>query len=166
MRVNGRERLACITPITEVVGPNRRVLLEPLRNFPVIADLSVDFGAFMVGLDQIDLPLVRRAEAKESDQWDYVRFENCLECGLCVSACPIAGSDPLYLGPAALAAAWRGIEEPRRKRESDLLELVNDEHGVWRCHAAFECTEVCPADVNPAGAILRLRRLLVEGKGR
>jgi succinate dehydrogenase / fumarate reductase iron-sulfur subunit len=135
-----------------------------LRNFPIIGDLLVDFGAFMANLDRIAMPLVRSVEGSPAVRLMYTRFENCIECGLCVSACPIAGSDPHYAGPAALAAAWRNIEEPRRDNPG-LLELVNGEHGAWRCHAAFECTEICPSNVDPAGAIMSLRRWLMARKG-
>jgi succinate dehydrogenase iron-sulfur subunit len=164
LRINGRERLACITPLSEVARPNHLIRLEPLHNFPVIRDLLVDFGPFMVNLERIDMPLVRQAAANAGDDTDYRRFENCIECGLCLSACPIAGSDPLYAGPAALAAAWRVFEEPRGGDLPGVLRLAAGEHGAWRCHAAFECTEVCPADVDPANAIMSLRRLLMSQK--
>jgi succinate dehydrogenase / fumarate reductase, iron-sulfur subunit len=162
LRVNGRERLACVTPLAEVARPGRPLRLEPLRNFPIIADLLVDFGPFMAGLDRMDMPPIRQAEYHPANDQSFTRFENCIECGLCVSACPIAGSDPHYTGPAALAAAWRSLEEPRRTGPGDLISLVNGERGVWRCHAAFECTEVCPSNVDPAGAIMSLRRLLLS----
>jgi succinate dehydrogenase / fumarate reductase iron-sulfur subunit len=162
LRVNGRERLACVTPLAEVTRPGRPLRLEPLRNFPVIADLLVDFGPFMAGLDRMDMPPIRQAEFHLAEDQSYTRFENCIECGLCVSACPIASSDPHYTGPAALAAAWRSLEEPRRTGPPDLISLVNGQCGVWRCHAAFECTEVCPSNVDPAGAIMSLRRLLLS----
>jgi succinate dehydrogenase / fumarate reductase iron-sulfur subunit len=165
MRINGRERLACITQIVEVIRPNQTLSLEPLRNFPIIGDLLVDFGAFMANLDRIAMPLVRSVEGSPADRLMYTRFENCIECGLCVSACPIAGSDPHYAGPAALAAAWRNIEEPRQQEKWGLVHLVNGEHGAWRCHAAFECTEICPSNVDPAGAIMSLRRWLMARKG-
>jgi succinate dehydrogenase / fumarate reductase iron-sulfur subunit len=159
LRVNGRERLACVTPLAEVARRGRTLRLEPLRNFPVIGDLLVDFGPFMAGLDSVNMPLIRQSESHPAEDQAYTRFENCIECGLCVSACPIAGSDPGYAGPAALAAAWRSLEEPRRANRTDLIALVDGERGVWRCHAAFECTEVCPSNVDPAGAIMSLRRL-------
>jgi succinate dehydrogenase / fumarate reductase iron-sulfur subunit len=165
LRVNGRERLACITPIAQMARSNQPVRLEPLRNFPIIGDLLVDFGPFMAKLDRIDMPLVRQAETHPADALRYTRFENCIECGLCLSACPIAGSDPHYIGPAALAAVQRSLEEPRQRDISKLLHLVNGEHGAWRCHAAFECTEVCPSNVDPARAIMSLRRWLIAPKG-
>jgi succinate dehydrogenase / fumarate reductase iron-sulfur subunit len=163
LRVNGRERLACVTPLADVARPGQPLRLEPLRNFPIIGDLLVDFGPFMASLDRAGMPLIRQAESQPAPSPSYTRFENCIECGLCVSACPIAGSDPRYAGPAALAAAWRSLEEPRQSSRTDLITLVDAEKGVWRCHAAFECTEVCPSNVDPAGAIMSLRRLLLTG---
>ena len=165
MRINGRERLACLTPIAGLAQSHQPVRLEPLRNFPIIGDLLVDFRPFMARLDRIDMPLIRQAESHPADEPKYMRFENCIECGLCVSACPIAGSDPRYTGPAALAAAWRSIEEPRQPEIRALLRLVDAEHGAWRCHAAFECTDVCPSNVDPAGAIMSLRRWLMTRIG-
>jgi succinate dehydrogenase / fumarate reductase iron-sulfur subunit len=91
-------------------------------------------------------------------------MENCLECGICVSACPIAGSDPNYLGPAALAAAWRVVEEPRGADVESVLKWVDSSQGCWRCHVAFECSEACPSDVDPAGKIMALRRELAGRK--
>jgi succinate dehydrogenase / fumarate reductase, iron-sulfur subunit len=163
LRVNGRERLSCVTPLADAARPGRPLRLEPLRNFPIIGDLLVDFSPFMASLDRADMPLVRLAESHPAAGQRYTRFENCIECGLCLSACPIAGSDAQYAGPAALAAAWRSLEEPRQSSRRDWIALVDGEKGVWRCHAAFECTEVCPSNVDPAGAIMSLRRFLLSG---
>jgi succinate dehydrogenase / fumarate reductase iron-sulfur subunit len=185
LRVNGRERLACITPIAEVVNSKGMIRLEPLRNFPLIGDLLVDFQPFMQHLDKVDLPLRRSAEqlpeqvenaiferipsppAQDNPEMPAVfnRLESCIECGLCVSACPIAGTDMQYLGPACLAAAGRMVTEPRRRSLDKTLEWVDDEHGLRRCHAAFECSEVCPADVDPAREILALRGHLLRRHG-
>jgi len=86
------------------------------------------------------------------------RYESCIECGLCLSACPVVATDARYLGPAALAAAERAIGEPRGLDPGFILNLIDDPQGAWRCHAAFECTEACPSEVDPAGAIMALRR--------
>ncbi len=185
LRINGRERLACITPIAEVVNSKGMIRLEPLRNFPLIRDLLVDFQPFMQLLDRIDLPLRRSAEQLpkkvDDDTFERIpppatqnipellpgfnRLESCIECGLCVSACPIAGTDVQYLGPACLAAAGRIAAEPRRRSLTETLKWVDDEHGLWRCHAAFECSEVCPASVDPAREILTLRGRLLRWQG-
>ncbi len=189
IRINGHESLPCITPLTQFPITSRTLRLEPLRNFPIVGDLLVDLGPFMRKLDSVNLPLRRHAEPLgkrkgleriEEHVPDDVfrlptafnRLENCIECGLCISACPVAGLDPQYAGPAMLAAAGRLVSEPRRRATEEAISRVDQEHGLWRCHAAFECSEVCPAGVDPAREIMTLRAQLLrssatrEQKGR
>ncbi len=179
IRINGREALPCITPIASFTAAERAVRLEPLRNFPIVGDLLVDFGPFMRRLDSIGMPLQCEAEGPATAeqiqltqipaQRDHMqaitsfhRFENCIECGLCVSACPVVGLDAQYAGPAALAAAARTIAEPRHRQTASIMQLVDQQHGIWRCHAAFECSEVCPAGVDPARQIMYLREEILR----
>ena len=166
LRVDGQEVLACVTPLADR-GPV--VTVEPLQNAPLLGDLVVDMGPFYVVFTQAGMPLVRSTEATAASRpavgiERLTRFENCLECGLCVSACPVAATDPLYLGPAALAAAWRVVQEPRGQNPARALAWVDQEHGCWRCHLAFECSTVCPNDVQPGQAIAALRQRLVLGE--
>lgn len=147
IRIQGRERLSCITPVFSVAS--RDVLrLEPLRNFPVIADLVVDMNPLAQKLERIKAHVVTDIESAQ-------RFESCIECGLCISACPVAATSGDYLGPAVLAAARRNMDD------SEVRSQVEGRNGVWRCHSAFECTEVCPAGVEPASAIMNLRKDLM-----
>ena len=171
MRINGREALACLTRVWDL-GTDK-VTLEPLADFPVLADLVVDVRAFYARFAPVGMPLIRESEALpqaelSEDLERYTRYENCIECGLCLSACPITGTDSSYLGPAPLAAVERILAEPRGQeaRIPELLRMADGAHGVWRCHLAFECTEVCPSDVDPGGAIMRLRRRLIFGGAR
>ncbi len=165
MRVNGKEVLACVTNVLELGTPT--VTVEPLQNAPLISDLVVDMGPFYETFSQAHLPFVRRseylpdAEVAEGVPF-HMRFESCIECGLCVSACPVVASDAEYLGPAALAAVWRVVQEPRGTEVPPLLDWVNSEHGCWRCHVALECSEVCPSNVDPGGNIMALRQELVR----
>ena len=133
-----------------IVGAVRELLQE--RSF---ADLSVSTISERAG--------VARSAATGPALEELGRFEDCVECGLCLSACPVAG-DPRFLGPAALAAAERVLEEPRHADPRAVLGLVDDAHGAWRCHAAFECSAVCPAGVDPGGAIMRLRGRLLRDR--
>jgi succinate dehydrogenase / fumarate reductase iron-sulfur subunit len=157
LRVNGTEALACVTPVAGLAEP---VVVEPLANLPVVSDLVVDMGDFYARLAPAGRPLVRASELVPGEV-DASRFEDCLECGLCVSACPVSGSDPAYQGPAALTAAWRVVQEPRGTDPAAVLDWVDDQDGCWRCHVAMECSRACPAGVDPAGAIMSLRRRLV-----
>ncbi len=95
---------------------------------------------------------------------DFMRLEDCIECGLCLSACPVASTSHDYVGPAALAAAERLLEEPRGVRREDVLAWASRPEGAWRCHVGFECTRVCPADAIPAERIMALRRALMFGQ--
>ncbi len=167
MRVNGREGLACVTKIGEAA----EVVVEPLANLPVVSDLVVEMDPFYGDFERAGRALVRASEVlptgAAAEGVDVrTRYEDCIECGICVSACPIAGSDPRYLGPAALAAAWRTVAEPRGASPAAALRLTDDEHGIWRCHVAYECTEACPSNADPAGSIMRLRRAAVAARFR
>jgi succinate dehydrogenase / fumarate reductase iron-sulfur subunit len=176
MRINGREKLPCITAIRSITIDGGTLSLEPLRNLPVISDLLVDMAPFYERMERVHFTAIRIAEpvieetsGRPAPQLAPVwRFENCLECGLCFSACPISGTDPGYLGPAALAALARMIDEPRGGVDVDSLrQLADSEHGCWRCHTAFECSEVCPTGVDPARSIGALRRQAAnDGLGR
>jgi succinate dehydrogenase / fumarate reductase iron-sulfur subunit len=162
MLVNGREALACVTAIADLRdGP---VELEPLANLPVLVDLVVDMAPFVERFPEPH-PLARTSEFEPESEPPsgipaYARFEDCIECGLCLSACPVAATDDTYVGPAALAYAQRMLEEDRGADRAAILAWADDDHAAWRCHAAFECTEACPSDVRPAQRIMALRREL------
>lgn len=164
MRINDREGLACVTSVEDL--GDGEVTVEPIANHPVVSDLVVDMADFFDRMDAIGRPLVRSSEwvadGTPPDGIDeYIRYEDCIECGLCVSACPVVAVDERYIGPAALAAAWRVQEEPRGLDARGVLGLVDDPQGAWRCHTAWECTEACPSAVFPAEKIMRLRRKVI-----
>jgi succinate dehydrogenase / fumarate reductase iron-sulfur subunit len=161
VRVNGREHLACVTRLSDHQGT---VAVDPIANLPVLHDVVVDMEPFYSRFPGPH-PIVRASEflprpdaADDIDEHD--RFEDCIECGLCLSACPIAATDATYLGPAALAYAQRLLEEPRGADREAVLDWADQQNAAWGCHAAFECTEACPSDVRPAQRIMALRREL------
>jgi succinate dehydrogenase / fumarate reductase iron-sulfur subunit len=163
--VNGREVLGCVTMVHDL-GPT--ITVEPLANIPVLTDLVVDMDEFFERFPD-ETPVVRRsgyrADAVPPDGIAaYTRYEDCIECGLCLSACPVAATSDGYVGPAALAAAQRLLEEPRGTDPDRILDWADDPLGAWRCHAAFECTQACPSGVNPAARIMALRGVLVGGR--
>jgi succinate dehydrogenase / fumarate reductase iron-sulfur subunit len=106
---------------------------------------------------------VAGADVSESclDNAHDLRFENCIECGLCVSACP-AMANARFMGPAALAAAERLMEEPRGADLGSLLQRVDSQTGIWSCRSSYQCSAVCPTGVDPAGAIIRLRQRILD----
>lgn len=166
MRVNGVEKLTCITYIRDVTQDGATLKVEPLRNFPVISDLTVDMGTLYTNMEKVGaravLPVPEAEIENPPDTWDaadaqYIRLSDCIECGLCISACPVAATTSEYLGPAPLA----GAQANGLKRSPELLALVSGEDGVWRCHSSFECTEACPSFVDPGRRIMDLRKQVV-----
>jgi succinate dehydrogenase / fumarate reductase iron-sulfur subunit len=165
VRVDGREVLACVAALSET---DVSVTVEPMANLPVLADLVVDMAPFVERFEDPH-PIVRPTEAvvgsASSGVDGHERFEDCIECGLCLSACPVAATDDSYVGPAALAYAQRMLERGEGDRDA-ILDWADGPGGAWRCHAAFECTEACPSDVRPAQRIMALRRELVRPRGQ
>jgi succinate dehydrogenase / fumarate reductase iron-sulfur subunit len=168
VRINGREALACDTKVAGLAAPT--IDVEPLANQRPVADLATDMVDFYARLEAVGFPLVRSAEAAGAAPPEgvraYTRFENCIECGLCLSACPISRTDRSYLGPAALAAAARVADEPRGQPLGTVLALAAEPDSVWRCRDAMQCTVVCPSAVDPARALLGLRRRVAFGRVR
>jgi succinate dehydrogenase / fumarate reductase iron-sulfur subunit len=166
VRVSGREGLACVTSVRDVAGT---VTIEPMANHPVLNDLVVDMEPFVERFPDPH-PILRASEfLPEAGHPDgietFERFEDCIECGLCLSACPVAATDDTYVGPAALAYAQRLLEEARGADREAVLRWADDDHAAWRCHASFECTEACPSNVRPAQRIMKLRRELRGRRG-
>jgi len=170
MRVNGVEKLTCATHIHEVTSNEGTIKIEPLRNFPVISDLVVDIGTLYARMESVGarviLPLseaptipgiARDKTVVQTGGADYLRLNDCIECGLCISACPIASTDAGYLGPAVLAA----VQQQGPENASSLFNLAESTHGVWRCHSAYECTAVCPSFVEPGWRIMDLRKQVI-----
>jgi succinate dehydrogenase / fumarate reductase iron-sulfur subunit len=165
MRVNNVEKLTCITPIRAVTQDGGVIKVEPLRNFPVVSDLVVDMSNLYARMEMVGakavLPVTQAEIERPPATWpadaeQYLRLTDCIECGLCISACPSAATSPSYLGPAVLAAAQTvGLT-------AETLPIVDSEDGLWRCHSAFECTAVCPSAVDPARRIMNLRQQVVR----
>ena len=156
LRVDGREVLGCVAPLRDA---GSSVTVEPLANIPVLADVAVDPAEFFARFPHVH-PIIRAADPGETPA--HLRLEDCVECGLCLSACPVAAASDSYVGPAALAAAQRLLEEPRGTRAEAVREWANQPGGAWSCHVGYECTEVCPAGFDPAGRIMALRRELMR----
>ncbi len=91
---------------------------------------------------------------------DITQTMACIQCGACVSDCLSMEVDPLFIGPAALAKAYRFVGDPRDAEQFDRLkDLAEDPHGIYDCTHCFNCIEACPKGVAPMSQIMRLRRI-------
>jgi succinate dehydrogenase / fumarate reductase iron-sulfur subunit len=165
MIINGKPRLACFTKISEL---NSNVItVEPMNNFPIIRDLAVKFERLFDTHHKVKPYLIRddteiTTSTKEflqspEELEQYIQFSNCIKCGLCNSACPTMATDSSFVGPQALAQAYRYVADSRDKGKDDRLKIIDDSHGIWRCHFAGSCSQVCPKGVDPAMGIQLLR---------
>jgi succinate dehydrogenase / fumarate reductase iron-sulfur subunit len=169
MLINGKFDLACRTQLSELSDP--QVTLEPLPNLEVLKDLVVDMAPFWQSYRSMEPWLHAKAglPAKESLQTEEQRskidqYVNCILCACCYGACPVAGRNPDYKGPAALTKLARFLNDTRDERSGAFLDKVSGESGIWGCDTVLRCIDACPKDVAPAYAIENLRRKQVGYK--
>jgi len=169
MKINGKPALACYTKISEL--NSNTITVEPMDNFPIIRDLVVSFERMFSAHKKLKPYIISEdseitKDTKEflqtpEDVEKYLQFSNCIKCGLCNSACPTMATDSSFIGPQALAQAYRYVADNRDKGKNDRLKIIDDSHGIWRCHFAGSCSKVCPKGVDPAMAIQLLRGYLL-----
>src|SRR5947209_3675347 len=181
VRMNGKPGLACNTHLEEAakrgagVGwnppdegqENTVITVEPMGNMPVIRDLIVDMDAVHWKKIQRVTPWLINQEPVPEREYivphenmvDVTQTMACIQCGACVSDCLSMEIDPLFVGPAALAKAYRFVGDPRdAEHETRLKDLSEDEHGIYDCTHCFNCIDACPKGVEPMSQIMRLRR--------
>jgi succinate dehydrogenase / fumarate reductase, iron-sulfur subunit len=169
VRVNGKPTLACHTHLDRAfeTAPDGVITVEPMGNMPVLKDLIVDMDAVhWKKMRRVTPWLLPEGDPPEREyivppesMIDITQSMACIHCGACVSACLSMEVDPEFIGPAALAKAYRFVGDPRDAHHEDrLLDLAEDPHGIYDCTHCFACVEVCPKDVAPMNQIMRLRR--------
>jgi len=155
MRINGQDRLACKVLIKELAdGDGDTITIAPLRYLPVQRDLVVDQAAFFKKYRAIKPFLINeepvtRGERRQSPQERQAFGDtvNCILCASCYSACPILEDNPAFLGPAAIAQAYRFNADSRDRGFVQRLPALDLPHGVWACQNHFECTRACPREI-------------------
>jgi succinate dehydrogenase / fumarate reductase iron-sulfur subunit len=170
IRVNGEPALACHTHLDAAKrgAKDGTIEIEPMGNMPVLKDLIVDMDAVHWKKVQRVTPWLlakqpvpeREYIVSKESMVDVTQTMGCIQCGACVSDCLAMEVDPGFIGPAALAKAYRFVGDPRDdQHEIRLRDLAEDPQGIYDCTHCFKCVEACPKDVNPMGQIMRLRRI-------
>jgi len=181
MMINGEPMLSCKAFLRDLP---KRIRIEPLANFPIERDLVVVMDDFMGKLGSVKPYLVPREE-KPVDDGEHLQtpgqlkkfkqYTLCINCALCYAACPQYAHDDSFVGPAALALAHRYNLDSRDVGRVAREDVVASNAGVWECSFVGACSEVCPHDVDPAGAIQQtkiastidyFRDLLTPGRNR
>ncbi len=181
VRMNGKPGLACNTHLEEAARrghgtgwnppeegqKNTVITVEPMGNMPVIRDLIVDMDAVhWKKVRRVTPWLINKEPVPEREyivphenMVDVTQTMACIQCGACVSDCLAMEVDPLFVGPAALAKAYRFVGDPRDAQHGERLrDLSEDPHGIYDCTHCFNCIDACPKGVDPMSQIMRLRR--------
>ena len=167
MNINGRNGLACITPLSELKQP---VVLRPLPGQPVIRDLVVDLSGFYKQyravkpylINHDPQPEIERLQSPEQ-RAELDGLYECLLCACCSTACPSYWWNPeKFLGPAALLQAYRFVADSRDQESGKRLDELNDAYRLFRCHSILNCAEVCHKGLNPAQAIGKIKLRLTK----
>lgn len=169
MNINGKNGLACITPVEAVLGDSNTLTLRPLPGMPVIRDLVVDQSLFFRQFEKIrpwlindDAPTAIERLQSPADREKLDGLYECILCACCSSACPSWWWNPdKYIGPAGLIQAYRFLIDSRDTATDERLAELDDPFSVFRCRQIANCTWVCPKGLNPMRAIGQIKAMLL-----
>ncbi len=166
MTVNGVPRWTCRTHASKVVE-NGQLTIEPLRNLEIIRDLTTDMapffekwhragGLFEGSLTRTDpIPAIDPADRKRLAASAAIE---CINCAVCYSGCDTVSGRTDYVGPAALNRAWSLLNDEKHSAQLKLKQSVKADGGCYTCHTQASCSQSCPVQLDPAGAIASLKR--------
>lgn len=167
MNINGRNGLACVTPLANLKGP---IELRPLPGLPVIRDLIVDLTQFYNQyrmakpylINNDPEPEVERLQSP-ADREKLDGLYECILCACCSTSCPSFWWNPdKFLGPAALLQSWRFLADSRDQATDVRLDELEGPFKLYRCHTIMNCVEVCPKGLNPTRAIGHIKGLMLK----
>lgn len=169
MNMNGKNGLACVTPISDIIE-NNRVRLRPLPGLPVIRDLVIDMSIFYKQYEKVQPylqnntapPTIERLQSPE-DRAKLDGLYECILCACCSTSCPSFWWNPeKFIGPAGLLQAYRFLNDSRDTATEERLSKLDDPFSVFRCRGIMNCVSVCPKGLNPTRAIGHIRNMLIS----
>lgn len=168
ININGKNGLACITPLSQCVKDNK-LILRPLPGLPVIRDLVIDMSQFYSQYRKIepflqnDTPVegIERLQSPE-ERAKLDGLYECILCACCSTSCPSFWWNPdKFIGPAGLLQSYRFLADSRDTQTAKRLDNLSDPFSVFRCHGIQNCVSVCPKGLNPTKAIGHIRSMLL-----
>ena len=169
LNINGKNGLACITPLSDAVK-NNKLVIRPLPGLPVVRDLVVDMSLFYAQYEKIEpylqnnspAPAIERLQTPE-DRAKLDGLYECILCACCSTSCPSFWWNPdRFIGPAGLLQAYRFLADSRDQATNERLAKLDDPFSVFRCHGIQNCVNVCPKGLNPTRAIGHIRTMLLN----
>lgn len=170
MNINGKNGLACVTPLSEAAPNGADLVLRPLPGLPVVRDLVIDMTQFYKQYEKIKpylindtpAPAIERLQSPEERAHLDGLYE-CILCACCSTACPSFWWNPdRFIGPSGLLQAYRFLIDSRDTATEERLADLDDPFSVFRCHGIQNCVAVCPKGLNPTKAIGHIRNMLLS----
>jgi succinate dehydrogenase / fumarate reductase iron-sulfur subunit len=169
MNINGTTGLACKTPVAEVLKSDRSISIDPMPNFQPMKDLVVHMDPFWDKYTRLkpylqpkDRDEDHKTERRVSpeDMHKLVAVANCVMCATCYALCPVVSVDPAFAGPAAIAYAYRFIEDVRDSKRKERAAQISEDY-LWLCAHCYACS-YCPKHVDPHDDIIAVKRATIE----
>ena len=168
MNINGVTGLACKTPCNTVMDKEGTIKIDPMPNFQPMRDLVVHMDPFWDKYTRLkpylqpkDRDEDHKTERRVSpeDMKKLVDVANCVMCATCYALCPVVSVDPSFAGPAAIAYAYRFIEDVRDSKREERLAQINEDY-LWLCAHCYACS-YCPKHVDPHDRIVDVKRATI-----
>ncbi|HMN77959.1 MAG TPA: succinate dehydrogenase iron-sulfur subunit [Burkholderiaceae bacterium] len=167
MNINGKNGLACLTNMRTLP---ETIVLKPLPGLPVVRDLIVDMTQFFTQYESIkpylinDIAPPEKERLQSPEERDELNgLYECILCACCSTACPSYWWNPdKFVGPAGLLQAYRFLADSRDLGTEERLDNLEDPYRVFRCRSILNCVDVCPKGLKPAGAISKIKEMMVR----
>ena len=171
LNMNGKNGLACITPLSAVGLKGGKIVLRPLPGLPVVRDLVVDMSQFYTQYEKVKPYLINDSKITPAGEYlqspeDRAKLDGlyeCILCACCSTSCPSFWWNPdKFIGPAGLLHAYRFLADSRDTATEQRLNDLDDAFSVFRCHGIMNCVNVCPKGLNPTKAIGEIKSMLLN----
>lgn len=171
LNMNGKNGLACITPLSAVGLKRGKIVLRPLPGLPVIRDLVVDMSQFYTQYEKVKPYLINDSKLPPAGEFlqspeERAKLDGlyeCILCACCSTSCPSFWWNPdKFIGPAGLLHAYRFLADSRDTATEQRLNDLDDAFSVFRCHGIMNCVNVCPKGLNPTKAIGQIKSMLLN----
>jgi succinate dehydrogenase / fumarate reductase iron-sulfur subunit len=171
LNMNGKNGLACITPLSAVGLKGGKIVLRPLPGLPVFRDLVVDMSQFYTQYEKVKPYLINDSKLPPAGEFlqspeERAKLDGlyeCILCACCSTSCPSFWWNPdKFIGPAGLLHAYRFLADSRDTATEQRLNDLDDAFSVFRCHGIMNCVNVCPKGLNPTKAIGQIKSMLLN----
>ncbi len=167
--VDGKPVLTCKT---EIKPGTRDLSVFPLKVFPVVRDLVVDFAPAQEKLKGLRAFFTPAREKKPGEFYPMREFHvqaaqemrKCIDCFICHDVCHVLRDAPHlpFVGPRNLVKA--AAQQFHPLNAEDRTPLV-EQGGLSACNVTRCCTEACPQGIQiTQNAIIPLKERAVSAK--